>query len=186
IAVVLMLFWSLVVALTITPAIAGWVLPTAGNGTFLSRGISMPWLIGACGVALVLGGNAPQQNLRLLGWLQNGDGFMTHAQHFIKQGFAQIRDAPGCLGVGLAIGDIEQVTGIVCRRVLGHLKGIHAGQIILRCQPNVFEGNHRQGDVAVTKHGCTTIRIELPGLNVCDRWRVHGCSLTVGVSWLMP
>ena len=34
IAVVLMLFWSLVIALTVTPALAGWFLPTgpAGNG----------------------------------------------------------------------------------------------------------------------------------------------------------
>ncbi len=44
IAVVLMLIWSLVVALTVTPAIAGWVLPTAERGSFLSRGISMPVL----------------------------------------------------------------------------------------------------------------------------------------------
>ncbi|MEM9708984.1 MAG: efflux RND transporter permease subunit [Pseudomonadota bacterium] len=44
IAVVLMLVWSLFVALTITPAIAGWVLPTAERGSFLSRGISIPLL----------------------------------------------------------------------------------------------------------------------------------------------
>lgn len=44
IAVVLMLFWSLVVALTITPAISGWVLPTADQGSFLSRGIAIPFL----------------------------------------------------------------------------------------------------------------------------------------------
>lgn len=41
IAVVLMLFWSLFVALTVTPAIAGWVLPSQTNGTMLSRGISI-------------------------------------------------------------------------------------------------------------------------------------------------
>lgn len=41
IAVVLMLFWSLFVALTVTPAIAGWVLPSRANGTMLSRGISI-------------------------------------------------------------------------------------------------------------------------------------------------
>ncbi|MEM9970526.1 MAG: efflux RND transporter permease subunit [Pseudomonadota bacterium] len=44
IAVVLMLVWSLVIALTVTPAISGWVLPTADRGSFLSRGISVPWL----------------------------------------------------------------------------------------------------------------------------------------------
>ncbi len=44
IAVVLMLVWSFVVALTVTPAIAGWVLPTAERGSFLSRGISIPAL----------------------------------------------------------------------------------------------------------------------------------------------
>ncbi|PTX57615.1 multidrug efflux pump subunit AcrB [Litoreibacter ponti] len=44
IAVVLMLIWSLVVALTVTPALAGWILPEADKGTALSRGISMPAL----------------------------------------------------------------------------------------------------------------------------------------------
>ncbi len=44
IAVVLMLIWSLFVALTITPAIAGWVLPAADRGSFISRGISIPAL----------------------------------------------------------------------------------------------------------------------------------------------
>ncbi len=42
IAVVLMLVWSLIVALTVTPAIAGWVLPTARTSGFLSSGISIP------------------------------------------------------------------------------------------------------------------------------------------------
>ncbi|MEL7082023.1 MAG: efflux RND transporter permease subunit [Pseudomonadota bacterium] len=32
IAVVLMLFWSLFIALTVTPALAGWILPAAGRG----------------------------------------------------------------------------------------------------------------------------------------------------------
>jgi len=44
IAVVLMLFWSLFVALTVTPALAGKFLPQGDRGTFLSRGISIPWL----------------------------------------------------------------------------------------------------------------------------------------------
>ena len=39
IAVVLMLGWSLFIALTVTPALAGWVLPDADKGTFLSRGV---------------------------------------------------------------------------------------------------------------------------------------------------
>ncbi len=41
IAVVLMLFWSLVVALTVTPAIAGWVLPDRSGASTLSSGISI-------------------------------------------------------------------------------------------------------------------------------------------------
>ncbi|MEO0938745.1 MAG: efflux RND transporter permease subunit [Pseudomonadota bacterium] len=41
-AVVLMLLWSLAVALTITPAIAGWVLPTADKGNMFTRGITIP------------------------------------------------------------------------------------------------------------------------------------------------
>jgi multidrug efflux pump subunit AcrB len=44
IAVVLMLVWSLFVALTITPAVSGWFLPTADRGNFLTRGISIPFL----------------------------------------------------------------------------------------------------------------------------------------------
>lgn len=44
IAVVLMLVWSLVVALTVTPALAGWILPTAEQGTVFSRGVSIPAL----------------------------------------------------------------------------------------------------------------------------------------------
>ncbi len=44
IAVVLMLFWSLFVALTVTPALAGRFLPQGDRGSFLSRGISIPWM----------------------------------------------------------------------------------------------------------------------------------------------
>lgn len=44
IAVVLMLVWSFIVAVTITPAIAGWVLPAAERGSVLSRGIGPGWL----------------------------------------------------------------------------------------------------------------------------------------------
>ncbi|MEL7151351.1 MAG: efflux RND transporter permease subunit [Pseudomonadota bacterium] len=44
IAVVLMLIWSLVVALTVTPAIAGWVLPRAAEGGVLSNGVTVPLL----------------------------------------------------------------------------------------------------------------------------------------------
>ncbi len=42
IAVVLMLIWSLVVALTVTPAIAGWLLSDRPDAGMLSRGISIP------------------------------------------------------------------------------------------------------------------------------------------------
>ncbi|MEM9499772.1 MAG: efflux RND transporter permease subunit, partial [Pseudomonadota bacterium] len=44
IAVVLMLIWSLIVALTVTPALAGWMLPSRDAGTLLSRGVSWPGL----------------------------------------------------------------------------------------------------------------------------------------------
>ncbi len=44
IAVVLMLVWSFVVALTVTPALAGWILPSASTGNFFSRGMSFPAL----------------------------------------------------------------------------------------------------------------------------------------------
>lgn len=44
IAVVLMLLWSLAVALTVTPAIAGWVLPSDRSSGVLGNGISMPAL----------------------------------------------------------------------------------------------------------------------------------------------
>ena len=44
IAVVLMLFWSLLVALTVTPAIAGWILPSAETRGAFSNGISIGWL----------------------------------------------------------------------------------------------------------------------------------------------
>ncbi len=42
IAVVLMLIWSLIVALTVTPAVAGWVLSDRNDAGMLSRGISIP------------------------------------------------------------------------------------------------------------------------------------------------
>ncbi|WP_377193782.1 efflux RND transporter permease subunit [Ruegeria meonggei] len=44
IAVVLMLIWSLFVALTVTPAVAGWFLSDKPNAGPLSRGISIPVL----------------------------------------------------------------------------------------------------------------------------------------------
>lgn len=39
IAVVLMLFWSLIIALSVTPAIAGWVLPDAEKRGFFTNGV---------------------------------------------------------------------------------------------------------------------------------------------------
>ena len=44
VAVVLMLVWSLVVALTVTPAIAGWALSAGAGGSVLDRGVSIPAL----------------------------------------------------------------------------------------------------------------------------------------------
>ncbi|WP_170604042.1 efflux RND transporter permease subunit [Ruegeria arenilitoris] len=44
IAVVLMLVWSLLVALTVTPAIAGWVLSDRKDAGILAQGISIPAL----------------------------------------------------------------------------------------------------------------------------------------------
>ncbi len=44
IAVVIMLVWSFLVAITITPAIAGWVLPAEGRGGALANGVSLPGL----------------------------------------------------------------------------------------------------------------------------------------------
>jgi len=58
-AVVLMLCWSLVVALTVTPALAGWILPTAGRGTFISNGISIPILGRAFEASIRLAVNNP-------------------------------------------------------------------------------------------------------------------------------
>lgn len=40
IAVVLMLIWSLIIALTITPALAGWLLPEGGRGAGLPSGLA--------------------------------------------------------------------------------------------------------------------------------------------------
>lgn len=44
IAVVFMLGWSLIIALTVTPAIAGWVLPSGDKATGLANGLSGGWV----------------------------------------------------------------------------------------------------------------------------------------------
>ncbi|MEM6620021.1 MAG: efflux RND transporter permease subunit, partial [Pseudomonadota bacterium] len=44
IAVVLMLFWSLLIALTVTPALSGWILPSAESRGALTNGIGIGWL----------------------------------------------------------------------------------------------------------------------------------------------
>ncbi|MEO1105630.1 MAG: efflux RND transporter permease subunit, partial [Pseudomonadota bacterium] len=44
IAVVVMLLWSFVIAITITPAIAGWVLPSRTGGGVLGSGLRLPAL----------------------------------------------------------------------------------------------------------------------------------------------
>ncbi|MGI1662079.1 efflux RND transporter permease subunit [Palleronia sp. KMU-117] len=49
IAVVLMLFWSLAIALTVTPALAGWLLPAAGSG---GQGMRLPAIVRAFDASL--------------------------------------------------------------------------------------------------------------------------------------
>ncbi len=44
IAVVLMLFWSLLIALTVTPAIAGWILPSSETRGAFANGVQLRWL----------------------------------------------------------------------------------------------------------------------------------------------
>ncbi|WP_193141280.1 efflux RND transporter permease subunit [Meridianimarinicoccus sp. MJW13] len=52
IAVVMMLFWSLIVALTVTPALAGWLLPRGDGGGVLASGIRGGALGRAFGVSI--------------------------------------------------------------------------------------------------------------------------------------
>ncbi|MEM8803086.1 MAG: efflux RND transporter permease subunit, partial [Pseudomonadota bacterium] len=59
IAVVLMLFWSLVIALTVTPAIAGWILPSADARGAFSNGIEVRWLARAFESTIRLAINNP-------------------------------------------------------------------------------------------------------------------------------
>ncbi len=59
IAVVIMLLWSFVVAVTITPALAGWTMPLKGRGGLLSRGIPAGFLGTAFAASLRLAINNP-------------------------------------------------------------------------------------------------------------------------------
>lgn len=52
IAVVTMLLWSFVVAVTLTPAIAGWAMPAAEKGSLLSSGLKIPALSNAFAATL--------------------------------------------------------------------------------------------------------------------------------------
>jgi multidrug efflux pump subunit AcrB len=65
IAVVLMLFWSLLIALTVTPAVAGWVLPTEGKGGALSQGIQAKWLSRAFAASIRLAVTNPVRAISL-------------------------------------------------------------------------------------------------------------------------
>ena len=65
IAVVLMLIWSLIVALTVTPALAGWVLPTAASGSFLNRGLSIPPLARAFEASIRLAVTNPVRSIAI-------------------------------------------------------------------------------------------------------------------------
>ncbi len=52
IAVVTMLMWSFVVAVTLTPAIAGWTMPAANNSGLLASGLKLPVLSAAFAASL--------------------------------------------------------------------------------------------------------------------------------------
>ncbi|MCA8883544.1 MAG: efflux RND transporter permease subunit [Rhodobacteraceae bacterium] len=65
IAVVLMLFWSLFVALTVTPALAGWLLPSGSSGTMLSTGVRGGALGRAFGATLHWSVRHPVKSLAL-------------------------------------------------------------------------------------------------------------------------
>ncbi|MEM7718619.1 MAG: efflux RND transporter permease subunit [Pseudomonadota bacterium] len=63
IAVVLMLVWSLFVALTVTPAIAGWMLPREGAGGRFSQGLSLPVIARAFEASIRLAVNNPIRSI---------------------------------------------------------------------------------------------------------------------------
>lgn len=65
IAVVFMLIWSLVIALTVTPAIAGWLLPQGDNAKGLGNGISAGALGRAFRTTLVWSLNNPVRSVML-------------------------------------------------------------------------------------------------------------------------
>ncbi|MEM6593555.1 MAG: efflux RND transporter permease subunit [Pseudomonadota bacterium] len=64
-AVVLMLFWSLAVALTVTPAIAGWILPSSESKGALANGVSIGWLGRAFEGTIRLAVNNPIRSIAL-------------------------------------------------------------------------------------------------------------------------
>ena len=65
IAVVLMLFWSLLIALTVTPAIAGWVLPSAESQGMIANGVQVGWLSRAFEGSIHLAVNNPLRAITL-------------------------------------------------------------------------------------------------------------------------
>ncbi len=65
IAVVLMLFWSLLIALTVTPAIAGWILPSAETRGTIANGIQIAWLSRAFEGSIRMAVNNPLRAIAL-------------------------------------------------------------------------------------------------------------------------
>lgn len=65
IAVVMMLFWSLFVALTVTPALAGWLLPEGRDASFLSAGLRGGALSRAFGATLQWSLHNPVKSIAL-------------------------------------------------------------------------------------------------------------------------
>ncbi len=65
IAVVLMLFWSLLIALTVTPAIAGWILPSAETRGVIANGVQIGWLSNAFEASIRIAVNNPFRAIAL-------------------------------------------------------------------------------------------------------------------------
>lgn len=64
-AVVIMLIWSLIIALTVTPAIAGWVMPAQGKTSMINSGVPGGPLARAFAASLRLAVNNPVRAIAL-------------------------------------------------------------------------------------------------------------------------